>query len=90
MRILLFGLGHVGAAMPGCLAADGHAVTGVDRDKHVHVAQSHFHDIVPANELGLTSIWVNRLGEDAEPAPTREIRDLSALPDTLDELVPQA
>jgi hypothetical protein len=31
---------------------------------------------------------VNRLGEEAEPAPTREIRDLAPLPDTLDELVP--
>ncbi len=65
-------------------------VTTADRDHHVHVAQSHFHDIVPANELGLTSIWVNRLGEEGDPPPTREIRDLSSLPGTLDELVPQA
>ena len=65
-------------------------VTTADRGRHVHVAQSHFHDIVPASELGLTSVWVNRLGEDGDPPPTREIRDLSALPDTLDELVPQA
>jgi 2-haloacid dehalogenase len=62
--------------------------TGADRAGHVHVAQSHFHDIVPANELGLPSIWINRLGEVAEPPPTRELRDLSALPDTADELVP--
>jgi 2-haloacid dehalogenase len=66
------------------------ARTGAERERHVHVAQSHFHDIVPAHELGLTSIWVNRLGEEGDPAPTREIRDLSSLPDTLDELVPQA
>jgi 2-haloacid dehalogenase len=65
-------------------------VTTADRDCHVHVAQSHFHDVVPANELGIASVWVNRLGEEAEPAPTREIRDLSTLPDTLDELVPTA
>jgi 2-haloacid dehalogenase len=65
-------------------------VTTADRGRHVHVAQSHFHDIVPASELGLTSVWVNRLGEEGDPPPTREIRDLSALPDTLDELVPQA
>ena len=65
-------------------------VTTADRDCHVHVAQSHFHDIVPANELGLTSVWVNRLGEEGEPAPTREIPDLASLPDTLDELVPPA
>jgi 2-haloacid dehalogenase len=54
----------------------------------VHVAQSHFHDVVPARALGLTTIWINRLGERAEPAPTRELPDLSGLPDTLDELVP--
>jgi 2-haloacid dehalogenase len=63
-------------------------VTTADTDHYVHVAQSHFHDIVPASELGLTSVWVNRLGERAEPAPTREIPDLMPLPDTLDELVP--
>jgi 2-haloacid dehalogenase len=61
--------------------------TGAPRETHVHVAQSHFHDVVPATELGLRSIWVNRLGESAEPAPTRELHDLVALPDTLDELV---
>jgi 2-haloacid dehalogenase len=63
-------------------------MTTAERDHHVHVAQSHFHDIVPAGELGLTSVWVNRLGESGDPQPTREIRDLTALPDTLDELVP--
>jgi 2-haloacid dehalogenase len=63
-------------------------VTTADRKHHVHVAQSHFHDIVPANELELTSVWVNRRGEQGDPPPTREIRDLTPLPDTLDELVP--
>ena len=43
----------------------------------------------PANELGLRSIWINRLGErPAGVAPTRELTDLSLLADTLDELVP--
>jgi 2-haloacid dehalogenase len=64
------------------------AETGAATDQHVHVAQSHFHDVVPARTLGLTTIWINRLGESAEPAPTRELPDLSRLPDTLDELVP--
>ncbi|MDQ2968973.1 MAG: HAD-IA family hydrolase [Actinomycetota bacterium] len=61
--------------------------TAARRESHVHVAQSHFHDIAPANELGLRSIWVNRAGEEREPPPTRELDDLSKLPDTLDELV---
>jgi 2-haloacid dehalogenase len=62
--------------------------TGAPREGHVHVAQSHFHDIVPATELGLRTVWINRLGERREPPPTRELPDLAALADTLDELVP--
>jgi 2-haloacid dehalogenase len=61
--------------------------TAATRESHVHVAQSHFHDIVPANELGLHSIWINRYGEQHEPPPTRELPDLAHLPETLDELV---
>ena len=61
--------------------------TGADPARHVHVAASLFHDIGPANELGLPSIWINRLGERAGPQPTRELPDLTALPDTLDALV---
>jgi 2-haloacid dehalogenase len=62
-------------------------LTGADRDRHVHVAQSHFHDIVPAHELGIPSVWINRLHERGEPAPTRELPDLNGLADVLDELV---
>ncbi len=40
--------------------------TGADRRGHVHVAQSLFHDIQPANDLGIPSIWINRLGETAD------------------------
>jgi 2-haloacid dehalogenase len=64
--------------------------TGADPERHVHVAQSHFHDIAPAHELGITSVWINRLAERHEPMPTREMRDLSGLADVLDELVPAA
>ena len=60
---------------------------GADRARHVHVAQSHFHDIVAANELGIPSVWINRLGERRRPPPTRELADLSGLADVLDELV---
>src|SRR5204862_6880833 len=31
----------------------------VSRERHVHVAQSYFHDIVPADELGLQTVWIN-------------------------------
>ena len=53
----------------------------------MHVAQSYFHDVVPASELGLRTIWINRYGEEPSRPPTRELADLSRLPETLDELV---
>ncbi len=62
--------------------------TGADPTRHVHVAQSHFHDIVPASELGIPSVWINRLGERGDPAPTRELPSLKGLADVLDELSP--
>ena len=65
------------------------ARTRAPREGHVHVAASLFHDVRPCNELGLRSVWVNRLGESAPPdaRPQRELSDLFALPETLDELV---
>jgi 2-haloacid dehalogenase len=33
---------------------------GLPRDRIVHVAQSLFHDHVPAKRLGLTTIWIDR------------------------------
>ncbi len=33
---------------------------GVAPDKLLHAAESLFHDIVPAKELGLSTVWVNR------------------------------
>jgi 2-haloacid dehalogenase len=62
--------------------------TTADKEHHVHVAASLFHDIAPAGELGLKSVWINRLGEKPEPKPDRELTDLGELPDTLDDLVP--
>jgi 2-haloacid dehalogenase len=65
------------------------ARTRAPREGHVHVAASLYHDVRPCNELGLRSVWVNRLGESAPPdaQPERELTDLFALPETLDELV---
>jgi 2-haloacid dehalogenase len=65
-------------------------VTTADKDHHVHVAASLFHDIAPARDLGLKTVWINRLGEKPGPEPDRELSDLSELPDTLDELAPRA
>ena len=55
--------------------------TDGDRGRWVHAAQSWFHDIETAAELGLPSVWVDRLGsgEDAARATVR-IGDLRGLP----------
>jgi 2-haloacid dehalogenase len=62
--------------------------TGADRRGHVHVAQSLFHDIQPANELGIPSIWINRLDETADLRPTLTLTGVGELADALDSLVP--
>jgi 2-haloacid dehalogenase len=60
---------------------------GVAPDRVLHVAQSLFHDIVPAKELGLATVWVNRRagkpGAGATPPanaePHMQVPDLTAL-----------
>jgi 2-haloacid dehalogenase len=63
-------------------------LSGADPRRHVHVGASLFHDIAPAQEQGMRSVWINRLGEAPGPVPDRELTDLSGLPNALDELEP--
>jgi 2-haloacid dehalogenase len=68
-------------------------VTTADKAHHVHVAASLFHDVAPAIELGLKTVWISRGGADsfahtADATPDAELVDLAGLPDALDELVP--
>jgi 2-haloacid dehalogenase len=62
------------------------ANTGANRSRHVHVAASLFHDIEPAERLGLTAIWINRLGETSELERAAELPDLRELPHTLERV----
>ncbi len=57
-------------------------------DKYwVHIARSYFHDIVPASQLGIQRVWVNRSGDTAPgPLATVTLPNLSDLPPTLDQL----
>ncbi len=64
------------------------ARTGAPRDGHVHVAASRFHDIAPARDLGLRTVWINRLRETPAGFAQRELPDLARLADALDDLVP--
>jgi 2-haloacid dehalogenase len=60
---------------------------GRPKEKILHVAQSVFHDIIPANRLSLTTAWVNRrketnrwLAEEPQYAqPNVEVPDLQSL-----------
>jgi 2-haloacid dehalogenase len=64
---------------------------GVPPHKMLHVAQSLFHDIVPARSLGLATVWVNRRrnkpGFGATPpahaTPDVEVPDLRGLATTI-------
>jgi 2-haloacid dehalogenase len=62
--------------------------TGADRAVHVHVAQSLFHDVAPSADLGISCIWINRLGEPADARPAVTLPSLTGLADALDSLVP--
>ena len=64
---------------------------GASRDQVLHVAQSLYHDHVPAAELGLDAVWVDRRGgtggaaRDAtlRIAPLATVPDLAGLADLL-------
>jgi 2-haloacid dehalogenase len=64
--------------------------TRADRDGHVHVGASLYHDIEPADRLGLKAVWINRLHETSDVPRAAELKDLSRLPDVLDEVIPVA
>ncbi len=67
---------------------------GVDRSQLLHVAQSLFHDHVPARREGLPSVWVNRRhdrpGWGATPRPSQkwsynlEFTSMGAFADAVD------
>lgn len=65
---------------------------GVPKNRWLHVAQSLFHDIAPAKEIGLNTVWVNRrwdkMGAGATPnvsaIPDVEVRSLGELAEMVD------
>ena len=57
-------------------------------EAQVHVGASLYHDVAPACELGLATVWINRLGEEPEPQPDVELHSLTGLGDALDALLP--
>jgi 2-haloacid dehalogenase len=59
---------------------------GVARDEIIHVAQSLFHDHVPAKHLGVQSVWINRRADQpgagatppAEATPDATFTDMAS------------
>ncbi|HEY6065302.1 MAG TPA: HAD-IA family hydrolase [Thermoanaerobaculia bacterium] len=51
----------------------------------LHAAQSYFHDVVPARELGIPTAWINRKSESptGSARPDVEFRNLEGLADFL-------
>ncbi len=49
---------------------------GVETDAWLHVAESLFHDIGPANQLGIASVWVNREGRGGGTQRIDAVADL--------------
>jgi 2-haloacid dehalogenase len=60
---------------------------GVGRERLLHAAESLFHDVVPAKEMGLSTVWVHRrTGKEgfgatppADARPDLEVPDLKTL-----------
>lgn len=55
---------------------------GATRETWVHVAQSYFYDMVPAHELDIPRVWINRQAESSDPsivdAVLPDLADLTA------------
>ena len=64
---------------------------GIPNGQLLHIAQSLYHDHVPAKELGLVTAWINRksicpdtgVAPPAEAAPDIELPDLKSLADAM-------
>ena len=65
-----------------------YARTGASPKRHVHVAASAFHDLAPAASLAIPAVWINREAETSNLPRAAELPDLTALPATVERLVP--
>ncbi len=57
---------------------------GVERDRWLHVGESLYHDVGPANQLGIDCVWVKRPDRGGgtrltDAVPALEVPDLNAL-----------
>ena len=52
------------------------AAMGVNKERWLHVGESLYHDIGPANQLGIRSVWVNRADRGGGTRKTDAVPDL--------------
>ena len=65
---------------------------GVPAHQILHVGQSLYHDVIPAQSLGLATVWVNRpsarngvgSGQISRGSPDLEVRSLAEFADAFD------
>jgi 2-haloacid dehalogenase len=60
--------------------------SGASIDSTVHVGASQYHDMRPAAALGFRTVFIDRHGETLETSPTAVLRDLSTLPEVINQL----
>ena len=62
-----------------------YASMGVTKDETIHVGMGQFTDLKVCHELGIRSVWIDRVGETPNPdwPPDAILDDLSGLPELL-------
>ena len=62
-----------------------YSVMGVSNEETIHVGMGQFTDLKVCHELGIRSVWINRIGEPLNPdwPPDDILSDLSKLPELL-------
>ncbi|MGI4945631.1 MAG: HAD family hydrolase, partial [Janthinobacterium lividum] len=62
-----------------------YSTIGVTKDETIHVGMGQFTDLKVCHELGIRSVWINRIGEPPNPdwPPDAVLDDLSGLPELL-------
>ncbi len=62
-----------------------YSTMGVTKDETIHVGMGQFTDLKVCHELGIRSVWIDRVGEPPNPdwPPDAVLDDLSGLPELL-------
>lgn len=67
---------------------------GIARNEILHAAQSLYHDVAPANSLGLKSAWINRRFDKpgfgaTTPSDAKPLFTVNSMADLARKLIPE-